>query len=215
MLTKLINCRFPLIQDPFTHDDDMAELIDNAGQEINQVETDYSVDALKSSVIYGNLVDNLLIPSNQVELADNQNELIENTDNAAHGDDYYQDYFTKEPENFDSLSETFYSDKSETVKKVSDDVGSEPSLLGSHSPVSARGSQMCPDNLSACLSACRPVLLIRVLAFTYCKRECWERCGEGEEGEDGGLGRDGEVVGLEVLDNEFDAKHTWKAEPLV
>ena len=35
----------------------------------------------------------------------------------------------------------------------------------------------CPDSLSACLAVCQPILKIRLLAFTLCERECWERCG--------------------------------------
>ena len=43
------------------------------------------------------------------------------------------------------------------------------------------GSKQCPDNLSACLSVCQPILEIRVLAFHFCERECRERCGGRDE----------------------------------
>ena len=85
------------------------------------------------------------------------------------------------------LSEEFKknNDSDEDVDKTIDPE-EEAQAVNEVSEEATPGSKQCPDNLSACLSVCQPILEIRVLAFHYCERECRERCG-GRGGENSSI----------------------------
>ena len=209
-LPQLI-CRSALIQDPATHDFDITELIDNTGEETNQVETDFSVDALnifpkQTHKIHADnyKLEHILIPSNEPELSEDKNEFTENIGN---GHDYLEYNSSQTLSSEDPKDNHQVSDDKATVSFLSaphiENVVSAPSYP---LPVAApASSKQCPDNLSACLSVCQPVLYIRVLAFTLCRRECWERCGEEEEeNPEGGItgkGAERKPVTLEMSDD--------------
>ena len=131
-----------MIQDPAIIGNDITEIIDS--KETNEVETDFSVNAL--NILY--------TKQNEKNPADN--------------------YI---PITGLELSEAF-SDE-DVVKTI--DPEEEAQAVNEVSEEATPGSKQCPDNLSACLSVCQPILEIRVLAFHYCERECRERCGGREE----------------------------------
>ena len=89
-----------------------------------------------------------------------------------HGDNYIIDNGLELSEN------TEYGSVGEDLQEGMDETEDDQYDYEEFSQSQDSGSyKQCPDNLTACLAVCQPILKIRLLAFTLCERECMERCG--------------------------------------
>ena len=123
-------------------------MIDSSGEITNQVEHDFSDDA-------HNFIHTKLTYENQ-------------------GDNYIIDNGLELSENIEYGFESVGEDLPEVMDETEDDQYDYEEFSQSQDSGSYK---QCPDNLTACLAVCQPILKIRLLAFTLCERECMERCG--------------------------------------